>query len=84
MQDPAEVLSRLVVSPCYNLDPDLWSALEGIRAEDDVSRFTIRAGLQLIPRESRAAVRTTMLVIDSVTPLLKDLMMGSGSQGWLY
>ncbi|KAI9635054.1 P-loop containing nucleoside triphosphate hydrolase protein [Dioszegia hungarica] len=63
--DHAEVLARLSVAPCYNLDPDLWGALDTIRGEDS----------------GQEGARTTILVLDSVTPLLKDLLMGSGSQG---
>lgn len=74
------MLDRLSVLPCYAIEPDLWNALESIKA-------AITVGLPFPGVRSRADskqednARTTIMVIDSVTPLLKDHLMGGGAQG---
>jgi hypothetical protein len=45
-----------------------------------VASFQVGAVLM---KQGQEGGRTTILVVDSVTPLLKDLLMGSGSQGKL-
>jgi hypothetical protein len=32
-QDPTSVLDRLIVSPCFRIDPELYDGLAAIKAE---------------------------------------------------
>ena len=59
------MLSRLIVTPCFRLDPDLYQMLD-----------TIRTTL-----EAEDGGGIVMIVLDQVTALFKDQLINTNSAG---
>jgi hypothetical protein len=66
------VLSRLIVSPCFRLDPDFYQAVTNIRAELDQEDTE---------GERSTTGRLRFIVIDQITSLFKDQLVNTNSAG---
>lgn len=73
-QDPNSVLSRIIVTPCFRLDPDLHQALDAVRSS-----------LEMAPEDAQVeghdAPRIRVLVVDQITSLFKDHQVNTNSAG---
>ncbi|GFZ43194.1 hypothetical protein JCM24511_00913 [Saitozyma sp. JCM 24511] len=69
-KDPTSVLDRLVVSPCFRIDPELYEGLAAIKAEYERDED-----------DADSVMRTRILVIDPLSSLLKDMLLASTAQG---
>ncbi|RSH92609.1 hypothetical protein EHS25_008054 [Saitozyma podzolica] len=69
--DPTSVLDRLIVSPCFRIDPELYDGLAAIKAEYERDE----------DHDAGSVTRTRMLVIDPLSSLLKDMLLASTAQG---
>jgi hypothetical protein len=72
-QDMTPTLSRLIVSPCFRLDPDFHQAINNIQS----SLGQENAG------ESSEQGRIRFLVVDQITSLFKDQLVNTNSAGEL-
>jgi len=61
------VLSRLIVTPCFRLDPDLYQVLD-----------TVRTSLE---GQSGSTGGISVIVLDQVTALFKDQLVNTNSAG---
>lgn len=66
------MLDRLIVSPCFRLEPDLYDALASIQRELEEHE---EAGA------STVKPRTRVVVIDPINNLFKDTLMNTSAQG---
>lgn len=79
------VLGRLVVSTCFQIEPDLFDLISVMQSEVQ----GIEVGIQLIrskTSELKASDQSPMgslrmIVVDSITNLFKDTLMSTTSQG---
>lgn len=63
------MLDRLVVSPCFRVEPDLYNVLADIQAESSSS--------------NEQQVKTRILVIDPISNLFKNMLLSTSSaQGY--
>ncbi|KAK4685825.1 hypothetical protein P7C73_g4316, partial [Tremellales sp. Uapishka_1] len=67
IEEPNNVLDRLQVTPCFNLEPDLVDALSDIQ--------------RLLENPSRGSPRIKAVVIDPIMILFKDTLNNSSAQG---
>ncbi|ORY20950.1 hypothetical protein BCR39DRAFT_554407 [Naematelia encephala] len=67
VDDARSVLERLVVVPCFRIEPDLYDVLGQVRNE--------------LEQIQEGVARTRLLVVDPVTNLFKDLMTNTSAQG---
>ena len=61
------MLSRLIVTPCFRLDPDLYQVLDTIRTSLD--------------DQSGSPGGISVVVLDQVTALFKDQLVNTNSAG---
>ena len=61
------MLSRLIVTPCFRLDPDLYQVLD-----------TVRTSLE---GQSGSTGGISVIVLDQVTALFKDQLVNTNSAG---
>lgn len=75
-QDPVPVLSRMIVTPCFRLDPDLHAAL-------DVFRESLETASQPANEEEggRERLRIRVVVVDQITSLFKDHLVNTNAAG---
>jgi hypothetical protein len=79
------VLGRLVVSTCFQIEPDLFDLISVMQSEVQ----GIEVGMQLVrskTSELKASGQSSMgslrmIVVDSITNLFKDTLMSTTSQG---
>ncbi|KAK1927712.1 hypothetical protein DB88DRAFT_479000 [Papiliotrema laurentii] len=70
VQDVDAVLCRLVIIPCFQVEPDLFDIVG-----------TIKAGLEGAEPADGSGLRTAVLVIDPIVNLFRDTLTSTTAQG---